>query len=193
MSEPWGENVCVVSCFDEMQSAADEPAPSRSVVTSDPSVLRSPTEPGLKSTTGRRLSEAPHVEKKGNILIDCLLDAKPFQARARPKSMYWHSRSFPPRVLSEQKCKCITEPHACIIQWPSARATRLKDENNELVGWAVKEIKPHWIPPPPLHSQKKHIKNKLQSCHGSSWKHIAFPIAIGPWIPKLWSATNYIL
>lgn len=65
----------MVSCFDEMQSAADETAPSRPAVTSQPSVLRRPTEPGLKSTTGRRLSE-------GKFLIDCLLDAKPFQARA---------------------------------------------------------------------------------------------------------------
>lgn len=186
MSEPWGENVCVVSCFDEMQSAADEPTPSSSSVTSDPSAYRAWIE--IYNRTAPLCGSSRGKKKRENFLIDCLLDAKPFQARARPKSMYWHSRSSLLRVLSEQKCKCITEPRTCIIQWPSAWATRLKDENNELVGWAVKEIKP-----PPPHSQKKHIKNKLQSCHGSSWKRIAFPIAIGPWIPKLWSATNYIL
>lgn len=40
------------------------------------------------------------------------------------------------------------------------------------------------------HPPKKHITNKLHSCHGSSWKHAAFPVAAGPWIPKLRSETK---
>lgn len=165
-------------------NVVDELAPSHSVVTSNLSVLHV-YRAEIQVYNRTAPSEAQSHMKKNEWLpwIRNLFSAGGNQ------SMYWQNPSSLLHVLSKWKCKCITELRTYIIQWPSVQATRLKDENNKLGGVNCEGDKTvRWGRFPP-----KHIKTKLQCCHGSSWKHTAFPIAIGPWISKLWCETNYIL